>query len=68
MTLNTRNQSFDSSNIPADEQPHEADTGPIILWSSAILGGIAILGLVLWSQAGSAVFFDRISGAIAGCF
>lgn len=47
---------------PADE------TNRMILWSSLALASILVLGLVLWSQAGSAVFFDRISGAIASCF
>lgn len=40
----------------------------LIFWNSAVLGLVLASGLLLWSQAGSAVFFDRISGAIAGCF
>ncbi len=62
---------------PQMEQEHSPDgqaanplqeTNRMIMWSSLVLGFVLVSGLVLWSQAGSAVFFDRISGAIAGCF
>lgn len=58
---------IDPQNQAGNELP-EPDTRSIIIWSSAAMAGIAIVGLALWANAGTAVFFDRISGAIAGCF
>ncbi|WP_097151696.1 hypothetical protein [Cohaesibacter gelatinilyticus] len=52
----------------AADKPQEPDARSIIIWSSAAMAGIAIVGLTLWANTGTAVFFDRISGAIAGCF
>ncbi|WP_319530080.1 hypothetical protein [uncultured Cohaesibacter sp.] len=40
----------------------------IILWSAGILTIIAVFGLSVWSDAGVAVFFDRISASFANCF
>ncbi|WP_180967030.1 hypothetical protein [Cohaesibacter celericrescens] len=53
-------------NIPTSEQKSEVNR--IIYWSAGILSFVAILGLAIWSQAGAAVYFDRISGAFMGCF
>ena len=49
-------------------QQQQRDVNRIILWSVGILAVVVLVGLIAWSQAGAAVFFDRISGAIVGCF
>ncbi|MCT4656101.1 MAG: hypothetical protein N4A65_09855 [Cohaesibacter sp.] len=65
-----RSEPFSGTLEPSsgDQEAGQAEMRRIILWSSGIFGVIAVVGLSFWSQAGSAVFFDRISGAIAGCF
>ena len=43
--------------------------GSIIVWSSASLGGAAVLGAAaLWLHYGTTVFFEMISAGIAACF
>ena len=51
-----------------NEQQQAQDVNRLIVWSAGILALIAVSGMVIWSQVGVAVFFDRISGAIANCF
>lgn len=50
------------------EQQQAEEVNRLIYWSAGILAVVAILGLVIWSRVGIAVFYDRISGAIANCF
>jgi hypothetical protein len=43
--------------------------GPVIVWASAGLGGIVLLGaLVLWFHYGTAVFFEMIASGVSACF
>jgi hypothetical protein len=40
-----------------------------IIWASAGLGGIVLLGaLVLWFHYGTAVFFEMIASGVSACF
>ncbi len=50
------------------EQQQAQEVNRLIMWSAGILTFVAVSGMVIWSQVGIAVFFDRISGAIANCF
>ncbi|MCV6548664.1 MAG: hypothetical protein OIF56_15525 [Cohaesibacter sp.] len=67
MKQDLSNQAFEAPN-PHDEMASDVDARPLIIWSSVFMSAIAVVGLFLWSKTGTAVFFDRISGAIAGCF
>ena len=51
---------------PTDQQ--KSETNRIIYWSTGILSLVAVFGLLIWSQAGVAVYFDKISAAFMGCF
>jgi hypothetical protein len=47
--------------------------GPVIAWAivwvSAGLGGVALLGaLALWFHYGTAVFFEMIASGVSACF
>nr|WP_321445276.1 hypothetical protein [uncultured Cohaesibacter sp.] len=50
------------------EQHQVEDVNRLIYWSAGILAAIGVVGLIIWSRVGIAVFYDRISGAIANCF
>ena len=41
----------------------------VLLWGSAAIGGLAIIGaLALWFHYGSQVFFEMIRTGFAACF
>ena len=52
----------------SSQKDNASEVNRIILWSAGILTIIAVFGLTVWSEAGVAVYFDRISASFANCF
>ena len=52
--------------MQTEEQTRELNR--IIYWSVGALSLIGILGMMVWSDAGIAVYFDRIAAGFASCF
>jgi hypothetical protein len=71
--FNVMAQPFSS---PHEMMPQSRPSGGVgsaiaraIIWASASLGGIVLLGaLVLWFHYGTAVFFEMIASGVSACF
>ena len=49
--------------------PPKARAVPVIVWSAAALGALAVIAAgALWIYYGTAVFFEMIAAGIAACF
>lgn len=55
-------------NIVDTDNKQNSETGRIIVWASLVMAVIIGVGLAVWSRAGTAVYFDRLSAAIVNCF
>ena len=40
----------------------------IVYWSAGLMTLVVLFGLTFWSEAGVAVYFEKISASFAGCF
>ena len=59
--------SVPNGTLPAT--PPKARAAPVIVWSAAALGVLAIIAAAaLWIYYGTAVFFEMIAAGIAACF
>ena len=57
-----------NQNVTAVVRPQGRVT-PMIVWSAAGLGALAVLGAAaLWFHYGTAVFFEMIAAGISACF